>query len=138
MTSRKIARLVLSAAAVAGFASNTIAVEQDVNAYIAKAPIAGVPAGPYGQWSEDQKKTAFKRVAGFCQFLCVDPKAQTYASPQAAEIATAEAKTCLGACVVSHLPLDFPRYNDLQAQLKSDYARAKQLGSRISWPLPGR
>jgi hypothetical protein len=132
------ARLRRLTAIIAFWACGAFAAETDVNAYIAKAPVAGVPTAPYGQWTDEQKKNAFKRLAGFCQFLCVDSHAHNYFSEQAAAIATAEAKTCLDACMVNHLPQDFPRYADLQAQLKSDYTKARQLGSTIPWPLQGQ
>jgi len=135
MTLWKVAYLVLFIAAAP---LQVRAADADVNAYIAKAPITGVPSTAYSAWTGEQKTTAFKRVVSFCQFLCVDPRANNYASQQSAELATAEAKTCLGACVVNHLPPDFPQYAALQAQLKTDFARAKQLGSAIAWPLPGR
>jgi hypothetical protein len=112
--------------------------ESDVNAYIAKAPIAGVPNTPYGQWNEEQKKGTFKRVVSFCEFLCVDSHAASYPNKAAADRATAEAKTCLGACVVNHLPQDFPQLAALKAQLRSDYEKAKQLGSSIAWPPQGK
>jgi hypothetical protein len=135
MTKRTIAYAVFFCLIVS---LNSKAADQDVNAYIAKAPIAGVPSSRYSEWTAEEKKSAFKRVVGFCQFLCVDPRAGNYSSQAAADLATAEAKTCLGACVVNHLPADFPQYAALQSQLKSDYTRAKQLGSPIPWPLPGK
>jgi hypothetical protein len=112
--------------------------ENDVNAYIARAPIAGVPNAPYGQWNEEQKKGAFKRVVSFCEFLCIDSRAASYLDKAAADRATAEAKTCLGACIVNHLPQDFPQLAALKTQLRSDYEKAKQLGSSIAWPLQGK
>ena len=112
--------------------------ESDVNAYISRAPIAGLPQGPYSRWTDEQKKLAFKRVVGFCDFLCVDSHSKSYPSKAAADRATSEAKTCLGACVVNHLPQDFPQRAALKAQLRADYERAKQLGSTVPWPLPDR
>ena len=129
------------AAAIAGltlYAGVAQSQERDANAYISKAPIAGVPTGSYSQWTEDQKKNSFRRVVGFCEFLCVEPAAKAYPNQATADRATSEAKTCLGACVVNHLPPDFPELPALKAQLRSDYQKAKQLGSTIAWPLPGR
>ncbi|MBI4723923.1 MAG: hypothetical protein HY765_02660, partial [Rhodomicrobium sp.] len=113
--------------------------QSDVNAYIAKAPIAGLPPGPYSQWTNEQKKTAHTRIGGFCQFLCVDAYGNaSFPNVAAAERAKAEAKVCLEACIINHLPSGYPllELDRLKQQLHSDYAKAKQLGSVIAWPLP--
>jgi hypothetical protein len=111
----------------------------DVNAYISRAPIAGLPPGTYSQWSETQKRTAYTRIGGFCQYLCVDAYSSTsFPNVAAAERAKAEVKVCLGACIVNHLPADFPQLPDLKQQLRADYDKARQLGSAMRWPLPGR
>jgi hypothetical protein len=113
--------------------------EGDVNAYIVKAPIAGLPSGPFSQWTEAQREMAFGRVRGFCQFLCVDKYGnESFRDRATAERTTAEAKVCLGACIAAHLPPDYPRYADLTKQLHADYDKAKQLGSNMPWPLPGK
>jgi len=131
--------LVLVAAAIVacGFAAE--AKDEDVNAYIAKAPITGLPPGTYGQWTEEQKKTAIKRVGGFCEFLCVDSYGDTsFSDKAAAERAKAEAKVCLAACIVNHLPADYPQLNAMKQDLRADFEKAKKLGSAIAWPLPGK
>ncbi len=130
------------AAFLAGLVSNPPAgqaQEGDVNAYIVKAPIAGLPSGPFGKWTEAQREMAFGRVRGFCQFLCVDKYSnESFPSKDAAERTAAEAKVCLGACIAGHLPPDYPRYADLTKELHADYDQARQLGSKIPWPLPGQ
>ena len=73
---------VLAAVAVAACSFVAQAKEEDVNAHIAKAPITGLPPGLYSQWTEEQKKTAIKRVGGFCEFLCVDSLRQCVLSEQ--------------------------------------------------------
>jgi hypothetical protein len=109
----------------------------DVNAYIARAPIAGLPPGTYSQWTETQRKTAFTRIGGFCQYLCVDAYGNaSFPNVAAADRAKAEVKVCLGACIVNHLPADFPQLSELKQQLRADYDKAKQLGSTARWPLP--
>ena len=113
--------------------------DEDVNAYIAKAPITGLPPGAYSQWSEEQKKTAIKRVGGFCEFLCVDFYGSTsFPNKAAADRAKAEAKVCLAACIVNHLPADYPQLSAMKQDLLADFEVAKKLGSAIAWPLPGK
>jgi len=129
------------AAVLAGLGPAGIARSQeaDINAYIVKAPIAGLPSGPFSQWTEAQRETAFGRVRGFCQFLCVDKYgSETFPDRATAERTALEAKVCLGACIAGHLPPDYPRYADLTKQLHADYDKARQLGSKIPWPLPGQ
>lgn len=123
---------------MAACAFATQAKDEDVNAYIAKAPIAGLPPGTYGQWTEEQKKAAIKRVGGFCEFLCVDSYGSTsFPNMAAAERAKAEAKVCLAACIVNHLPPDYPQLSAMKQDLRADFDKAKKLGSAIVWPLPG-
>ncbi len=111
----------------------------EADAYIANAPIAGVPKGAYSEWTQGEKKTAYTRIGGFCEFLCVDSYGNTsFRNAAAAERAKAEAKVCLEACIVNHLPSDYPRLADLKQQLKLDFGHAQQLGSPIPWPLPGK
>lgn len=113
--------------------------EAGENAYIVKAPIGGLPAGPFSQWTEEQRQSAFGRVRGFCQFLCVDKYGNAaFPDKHAAQRIAAEAKVCLGACIAGHLPLDYPRIAELTKQLHADYDEARKLGSTIPWPLPGR
>ena len=113
--------------------------DEDVNAYIAKAPIAGLPPGTYSQWTEEQKKTAITRVGGFCEFLCVDSYSNTsFPNKAAADRAKAEAKVCLAACIVNHLPADYPQLSAMRQDLHADFERAKKLGSAMAWPLPGK
>ncbi len=109
----------------------------DVNAYIAKTPIAGLPAGSFSQWTEEQKKTAITRIGGFCEFLCVDPP-RTLPNVAAVELTKAEAKVCLAACIVNHLPPDYPQLMGMKQDLRINYDRAKKLGSAMGWPLPGK
>ena len=111
----------------------------DANAYIAKAPIAGLPPGNFSQWTDEQKKTAFTRIGGFCKFLCVDPYGNTaFPNVAAAERAKAEAKVCLLGCIVSHLPPDYPQLAGMTQDLRAEYDKAKKLGSAAGWPLPVR
>ena len=113
--------------------------DEDVNAHIAKAPIAGLPPGSFSQWTEEQKKTAIKRVGGFCEFLCVDSYGSTSFSNKAeADRAKAEAKVCLAACIVSHLPPDYPQLSAMKQDLRADFEKARKLGSAIVWPLSGK
>ena len=113
--------------------------DEDLNAHIAKAPIAGLPPGAYSQWTEEQKKTAIKRVGGFCEFLCVDSYGNSsFPNVAAAELAKAEAKVCLAACIVNHLPPDYPQLAGMKQDLRTDFEKAKKLGSHINWPLPGK
>ncbi|MFY9640938.1 MAG: hypothetical protein WCD20_16845 [Rhodomicrobium sp.] len=132
----------VTAAFLAGLVSNSPALqsqEADVNAYIVKAPIAGIPSGPFSKWTEPQREMVFERVRGFCQFLCVDKyNGETFSSREAAERTAAEAKVCLGACIAAHLPPDYPRYADLTKELHADYDQAKRLGSKLPWPLPAK
>lgn len=111
----------------------------DLNAYIAKAPIAGLPQGTYARWTEEEKKQAVTRVSGFCQFLCVDSyRNASFPDEAAAERVRADIKVCLGACIVNHLPQDHPQFPALLAELRANFEKAKQMGSRAPWPLPGR
>ena len=126
-------------ASLAGQEAMAQSVDSDVNAYIARAPIAGLPPGTFSQWTEVQKKTAHARIGGFCQYLCVDAYGNTsFPNAAAAERAKAEVKVCLGACIVNHLPADYPQLAELKQQLRADYEKAKQLGSAVRWPLPGK
>ncbi len=112
---------------------------EDVNAHIAKAPIAGLPPGTYNKWTDEQKKTAIKRVGGFCEFLCVDSYGNTsFRNQAAAERAKAEAKVCLAACIVNHLPPDYPQLAAMEQDLRADFEKARKLGSAIAWPLQGK
>jgi hypothetical protein len=117
----------------------TLGEEADVNAYIVKAPIAGVPSGPFSGWSEAERQVAFGRVRGFCEFLCVDKyKGERFPDKATVERTAAEAKVCLGSCIAAHLPPDYPHYADLARQLHADYDKAHELGSKLAWPLPGK
>jgi len=112
---------------------------EELNAYIAKAPITCLPPGTYSQWTDEQKKTAIKRVGGFCEFLCVDSYGNTsFPNKAAADRATAEAKVCLAACIVNHLPADYPQLAAMKQDLRADFEKAKKLGSAMAWPLPGK
>ena len=129
--------VIVTGLAWAAFAAR--AEEADVNAYIVSAPIAGMPSGPFSQWTEPQREMAFGRVRGFCQFLCVDKyRGESFHDKPTLERTGAEAKVCLGACIAGHLPPDYPRYGDLTKQLHADYDGARQLGSKLAWPLPGK
>jgi hypothetical protein len=131
--------LVLVAVAIVACGFVAEAKDEDVNAYIAKAPITGLPPGTYSHWTEEQKKTAIKRVGGFCEFLCVDSYGNTsFPDKAAAERAKAEAKVCLAACIINHLPADYPQLNAMKQDLRADFEKAKKLGSAIAWPLPGK
>jgi len=111
--------------------------DSDVNAYIARAPIAGLPGGTYSQWTETQRKTVVARIGGFCQYLCVDAyNNKSFSNAAAAERTKAEVKVCLGACIANHLPADHPQLAELKQQLRADYDKARQLGSPMRWPLP--
>jgi hypothetical protein len=111
----------------------------DINGYIAKAPIAGLPAGPYAKWTEAQKQDARSRIGGFCQFLCVDSFGNaTFPNAQAAALGVAEIEVCLGACILNHLPPDYPELPALKRQLHVNFDKAKKLGSQIPWPLPDK
>ncbi len=111
--------------------------ERDVNSYIARAPITGLPAGAYNQWSDQERITAHKRIGSFCEYLCVDAYGKgSFPNAQSADRAKAEAKVCLGACILNHLPPDYPAMPQLRQQVSTDYAEAKRLGSTIPWPLP--
>ena len=130
---------VLAAVAVVACGFVAQAKDEDVNAHIAKAPITGLPPGLYSQWTEEQKKTATKRVGGFCEFLCVDSYGNaSFPNKAAAERAKAEAKVCLAACIVNHLPADYPQLNAMKQDLRADFEKARKLGSAIAWPLPGK
>ncbi len=113
--------------------------EAQVAAYAAGAPISGLPKGPYSQWTEGQRQSAFGHIRGFCQFLCVDKYANTaFPDRGAAERTAAVAKVCLGACIAGHLPADYPKLSELMQQLHADHDKARQLGASIQWPLPGK
>ncbi len=116
-----------------------VAQGEDLNAYIAKAPITGLPPGTYSRWTDEQKKTAIKRVGGFCEFLCVDSYGSTsFPNKAAADRATAEAKVCLAACIINHLPADYPQLVAMKQDLRADFEKARKLGSAMAWPLPGK
>ena len=139
MRLRRILAIVLASAVVAAGATLAQTPDGDVNAYIAKAPIAGLPQGDYAHWTDQQRATAFKRIGGFCDFLCLDSYGNArFPDVAAAERAKAEAKVCLAACIVSHLPGDYPQLAAMTSDLRADFDRAKQLGSQMKWPLPGR
>ncbi len=124
---------------VAAFAAAAQTQDGDVTAYIAKAPISGLPPGNYAQWTDEQKATAFKRIGGFCEFMCVDPYGNaSFPNMAAAGRAKAEAKVCLAACIVSHLPPDYPQLAGMKRDLRADFDEARKLGSVINWPLPDR
>ncbi len=123
--------------AILGPAPAANAQNGDINSYIARAPIAGLPKGAYNQWSDQERITAHKRIGGFCDYLCVDAYGNgSFTSVQAADRAKAEAKVCLGACILNHLPPDYPNMPQLKQQVSTDYAEAKRLGSTLPWPLP--
>ena len=113
--------------------------DAEVAAYAVNAPISGLPAVPYSQWTPAQRLSTFGKVRGFCQFLCVD-KYETASFPKKAAVdrAAAVAKVCLEACIVGHLPADYPQIADLKQELHKDFDKAKQLGAGLSWPLPGK
>jgi hypothetical protein len=141
MVSLRILAIVqaLAVSLLAAGAALAEAQDGDVNAYIAKAPIAGLPPGVYAQWSEEQKRTAFKRIGGFCEFMCVDSYGNaSFPNVAAAERAKAEAKVCLGACIFNHLPADYPQLSAMKSDLRADFDKAKDLGSKMKWPLPWR
>jgi hypothetical protein len=118
-------------------AANAQTLDGDAIAYIAKAPIAGLPAGNYAQWTEEQRAAALKRIGGFCEFMCVDSYgAAGFTSAAEAERAKAEAKFCLAACIVAHLPPDYPQLAGMKTDLRADFDKAKALGSALKWPLP--
>jgi hypothetical protein len=111
----------------------------ELNAYVVKAPIAGLPKGPFSQWSEVDKKNAVERVGGFCRYLCVEAyENNAFPNEAAANLARAEVKVCLGACIAAHLPADHPQLATIKEQLRANYEKAKQLGSSTPWPLPGK
>jgi hypothetical protein len=113
--------------------------EAEVAAYAVNAPISGLPASPYSQWTPAQRQATFGKVRGFCQFLCVDKYANAaFPNKAAADRAAAVAKVCLEACIVSHLPADYPQIADLKQDLRKEHTKAKQLGADMPWPLPGK
>ena len=113
--------------------------EAEVAAYAVKAPISGLPSGPYSQWTVAQRQSTFGKVRGFCQFLCVDKYATTaFADKATAERTATTARVCLEACIVAHLPADYPQVADLKKDLRTDYDKARQLGAAMPWPLPGK
>jgi hypothetical protein len=124
---------------MAACAADAQSPDGDVNAYIGKAPVAGLPPGAYEQWTEDQRATAFKRIGGFCEFMCVDAYgARSFSNEAEAERAKAEAKVCLAACIVNHLPPDYPQLAGMKTDLRADFDEAKKLGSALKWPLQGK
>jgi hypothetical protein len=135
--SRAAAGVAISAYMLVGTVAQ--AQDGDVNAFIAKAPIAGLPQGPYARWTDDQKKQAVARISGFCQFLCVDSyRNASVPDEAAADRMRADIKVCLGACIVNHLPPDHPQLPGLMSELRANYETAKQMGSQAPWPLPGK
>ncbi len=113
--------------------------EGDDTAYIANVPISGLPPGTYSQWTEPQRKMAFEHVDGFCRFLCLDKFSNlSFPDRASAARAAAGAKVCLGACIVNHLPADYPGLGKLKQELHGDWEKARQLGSAAPWPLPGK
>jgi hypothetical protein len=110
--------------------------QAEINAYAIKAPISGLPKGPYSHWTAGQRQSVFGHVRGFCQFLCMDKYANmTFPDRTAADRTVTESKICLGACIAEHLPSDYPGLAELTRQLRTDYNHAKQLGSTTPWPL---
>ncbi len=110
--------------------------EGDVNAYIARTPISGVPQTPFSTWTEAQRKATFGRIEGFCRYLCLDKySGAAFPNEEAAMRAALEAKVCLGACIVNHLPADYPQRAALMSQVRADHDKARQLGSAVPWPL---
>lgn len=141
MPNRALFRIFISAALCAATAGAASAASGngELNAYVIKAPIEGLPKGAYAQWTDEQKKAAVERISGFCKYLCVDAyENNAFASEAAAKLATAEVKVCLGACIASHLPPDHPQLPLIKQQLRSNYESAKQLGSTTPWPLPDK
>ena len=134
------AALILAAGLAWPIASTpALSKEEDLFTHIAKAPIAGVPPGAYSQWTDEEKKTAITRIGSFCEFLCIDSYGTaTFPNVAAAERAKAEAKVCLAACIVNHLPSDYPQRAAMKDDLRADYDKARKAGSPIPWPLPGQ
>jgi hypothetical protein len=109
-----------------------------MNTYIAQMPIAGLPRGAYDQWSDADKINAYKRLGGFCEYLCVDAYAPggSFPNERAAQLAAAEAKVCLSACIINHMPPDYPAMSGLKKRMRVNFDEAKRLGSKLPWPLP--
>jgi hypothetical protein len=132
-----LAAVVFHAVLAAGAPAMAQSEEAKLNAYVVNAPIAGLPQGPYSRWTEAQRKMALGRINGFCRYLCVDRyRDQAFKDKMAAERAMAEAKVCLGACFISHLPADSPQAASLKRELHADHEKAMRLGSTVPWPLP--
>ncbi len=113
--------------------------QAEINAYALKAPISGLPTGPYSQWTAKQRKEVFGRVRSFCQFLCMDKYANmVFPDRASAERTMAESKICLGGCIAGHLPADYPGLDKFKQQLRADHNHARKLGSTTPWPLPGK
>ncbi|MFT4077865.1 hypothetical protein [Rhodomicrobium lacus] len=129
--------LLVATAILAAPASRAFAQVADSIGYIATAPISGLPKGPFSSWSDAERGAALKRIGGFCQFLCVDSFGNTaFPNIAAAERARAEAKLCLQACVVGHLPADYPNRDTMKQDLRAAYDTARRQGSPVAWPLP--
>jgi hypothetical protein len=108
-----------------------------VNSYIARVPITGFPKGAYDQWSEQDKSKAYKRLGGFCEYLCVDAYSKdAFPNEHEAQLATAEVKVCLSACIINHMPPDYPAMSGLKQRMRANFDEAKRLGSKLPWPLP--
>ncbi len=134
-----LAAIVIYAALAGAAGSPAMAQSEEakLNAYIVTAPIAGLPQGPYSRWTEAQQKMALSRINGFCRSLCVDQhSSESFKDKMSAERAMTEARVCLGACFVSHLPPDAPQLPALKHELHADHEKAKLAGSTIPWPLP--
>jgi len=113
--------------------------QAEINAYAVKAPISGLPKGPYSQWTAKQRQMVFGHIRSFCQFLCMDKNANmVFPDRASADRTMAESKICLGGCIAGHLPADYPGLGEFKQQLRADYDQARKMGSTTPWPLPGK
>ena len=96
-------------------------------------PIAGIPTGPYRDWTDDERIKAFKLIKLSCirtSFAGMMSLAQEAAEDRKKE----EILTLTAACIAMHLPEDHPARKDYQTEALKHYDVAKSLGSDFPPP----
>jgi hypothetical protein len=97
-------------------------------------PIEGLPAGPYGEWTEDQKSEAFKLIKLSCLRISIAGIMSLVREDASNDQRHEEIQTLAAACIAMHLPSDHPAKKEYQAVAIKHYNAAKAAGSTFPPP----